>query len=95
MQNLNIDFQLLEECKAQIGKEQEYKNEKIENIECIDENELKDEERKRYEQIGSEIISNGKYAAVTMAGGQRNKIRVQCPKRYIFSKCKTTAQIHI
>ena len=76
MQNLNIDLKLLEECKAQIGKEHEYKNEKIENIECVDGNKLKQEEREKYEKIGNKIISEGKYAVVTMAGGQRNKARV-------------------
>ena len=76
MQNLNIDLELLEECKAQIGKEDENKNEKIENIECVDGNKLTQEEREKYEQIGSKIISKGKYAVVTMAGGQRNKARV-------------------
>lgn len=76
MQNLNIDLELLEQCRAQIGKEQEYKNDKIENIECIDGNKLTQEEKQKYEKIGSEIISKGKYAVVTMAGGQRNKARV-------------------
>ena len=76
MKDLNIDLKLLEECKAQIGKENEYKNEKIENIECIDGKKLTQEERKKYEQIGCKIISKGKYAVVTMAGGQRNKARV-------------------
>ena len=78
MQNLNIDIdlELLEQCKAQIGKEQEYKNDKIENIECVNGNNLIQEEKEKYEKIGSEIISKGKYAVVTMAGGQRDKAGV-------------------
>ena len=76
MKDLNIDLKLLEECKNQIGKEHEYKNEKIENIECVDGNKLTQEERQKYERIGGKIISKGKYAVVTMAGGLRNKTRV-------------------
>lgn len=76
MKDLDMDLKLLEECKAQIGKEHEYNNEKIENIECVDGNKLTEEEKEKYQQIGSKIISKGKYAVVTMAGGQRNKIRV-------------------
>lgn len=51
-------------------------NKKIDNIENIgytDESKLTKEEKAYYEKIGKEIISKGKYAVVTMAGGQRNK----------------------
>ena len=75
MEDKNIDYELLEKCKAKIGKEEEYKDEKIENISCIVEEDLSLEEKERYEKIGAEIISNGGYAVVTMAGGQRNKTR--------------------
>ena len=72
----NIDFELLEICKAKIGKEEEFKNEKIENIPCVDEDKLAKEEKERLEQIGAKVIKEGKYAVVTLAGGQRNKVRV-------------------
>lgn len=47
----------------------------IEEIEYIDINKLSKEEIEYYEKIGEEIITQGKYAIVTMAGGQRNKTR--------------------
>lgn len=72
-QILNIDFNKIEDCKEKIGKEEQFNNDKIENISYIDGNKLTKEEKKHYENIGKDIISKGKYAVVTMAGGQRNK----------------------
>jgi len=74
-QVLNIDFNKIEECKQKIGVEEEFKNDKIESISYINLNKLTIEEKEYYENIGKEIISKGKYAVVTMAGGQRNKTR--------------------
>lgn len=74
-QILSIDFEQIEELKQQIGKEQQYSNDIIEQISYIDNNKLTNKEKEKYEEISKKIISNGKYAVVTMAGGQRNKIR--------------------
>jgi len=74
-QVLNIDFNKIEECKQKIGVEEEFKNDKIESISYINLNKLTIEEKEYYENIGKEIISKGKYAVVTMAGGQRYKTR--------------------
>lgn len=90
-QILNINFEKVEDCKQKIGKQEEFKNDKIESISYIDGNKLSNEEKKKYEEIGKNIISNGKYAVVTMAGGQRNKIRTFRAKRNVFNKCKTKA----
>lgn len=89
--NHDIDVELLELCKSKIGKEEINQDQKIENIECIDENKLTKQEIEHYEKIGENIISQGKYAIVTMAGGMRNKTWIFRPKRNIFSKCKTKA----
>ena len=72
-QILKLDFEKVEDCKQKIGKKEEYNNEKIENISYVDSNKLSKEEKEYYEKIGENIISKGKYAVVTMAGGQRNK----------------------
>ncbi len=71
-QILNIDFNKIEKCMQKIGKEEQYKDEKIENISYIDGNKLSNKEKMHYENIGRNVISKGKYAVVTMAGGQRN-----------------------
>ena len=48
------------------------KDVKIEPIDYIEKEKLTDEEKQKYENIGTEIIKNGEYAVITMAGGQRN-----------------------
>lgn len=45
----------------------------IEPISFIEKDKLSNDEKNKYEKIGKEIIKNGEYAVITMAGGQRNK----------------------
>ena len=71
-QILNMNFDKIEDCKKIIEKEEIFKDDKIESISYIDEGKLTNEEKQHYEDIGKNIISKGKYAVVTMAGGQRN-----------------------
>lgn len=82
-QILNIDFNKVEECKQKIGKEEQFKDDKIESISYIDKEKLTKEEKNYYENKGKDIISKGKYAVVTMAGGQRNKTWTYRTKRNI------------
>ena len=72
-QVLSINFEQIEDLKKEIGKEKQYQNDIIEPISCVDTNVLNKEEKENYQTIGKEVISKGKYAVVTMAGGQRNK----------------------
>ena len=74
-QSLAINFEQIEEIKKEIGKQKEYTNDTIESVTSIDLNNIKKEEKENYEKIGEKVIRDGKYAVVTMAGGQRNKIR--------------------
>lgn len=94
-QILNINFEQIEECKAKIREEEQYKQEKIENISYIDGNKLSNEEKQYYEEIGKKIIEKGSYAVVTMAGGQRNKAWPFRTKRNFFNECKATSEIFI
>ncbi len=52
----------------------------IEPIKSIDENSLNEEEYKRYSQIGTEIIRNGKVAVCILAGGQGTRLGHNGPK---------------
>lgn len=72
-QVLSINFKQIEDLKKEIGKEKQYQDDIIEQISCVDTEDLSKEEKENYESIGKDIISKGKYAVVTMAGGQRNK----------------------
>ena len=94
-QILNMDFDKIEDCKQKIGKEEQFENDKIEKISYIDGNKLTKEERDYYEKIGKDIISKGKYAVVTMAGGQRNKTWTHRTKRNIYNRCKAKPKIFI
>lgn len=70
-QILKIDFEQIENLYNLTNKKSGLTNEKIEGIEYVSKIENEDEIRK----IGEDVIKNRKYAVVTMAGGQRNKIR--------------------
>ena len=72
---LNIDFEQLNKLYKRAIKKQEIIKTEIKPISYIDKDKITTEERNKYEKIGEKIIKEGKYAVVTMAGGQRNKIR--------------------
>lgn len=72
---LEINFEQLNKLYKEAIKKEEKIQKKIEPISYIEKEKLSEQERKKYEQIGADIIKQGEYAVVTMAGGQRNKIR--------------------
>lgn len=92
-QILSISFEQLADLYQKAKQIPELENDKIENIPYVDGQKLSKEEREKYEEIGIEKIKNGHYAVVTMAGGQRNKIRASWTKRNVFNASKTTAKI--
>lgn len=72
-QILSIDFRQIELVKSEIGKEKEFSNDVIENIHYTDPSKISEDMLQHYKEIGENIIIEGHYAVVTMAGGQRNK----------------------
>lgn len=73
---LQLDFEYVNKLfqKAIVKKENKIED-KITPISYIEKDKMSEEEKEKYQKIGEEIIKNGEYAVVTMAGGQRNKIR--------------------
>lgn len=69
---ININFEQIQNLYKNMKKE--YKNNEyhILPIEYINKEKLSIDEEKKYINIGEKLIKNGKYAVVTMAGGQRN-----------------------
>ena len=77
---LTIDFNQMEELYELTKKEESFKNSKIEPIAYVEKAKLSKEERQKYTQIGEDIIRAGKYAVVTMAGGQGTRLGHDGPK---------------
>lgn len=72
---LTIDFSQMEDLFELTKKGEVFKDSKIEPISYIEKAKISEENRKKYIQIGEEIIRTGKYAVVTMAGGQGTRLR--------------------
>ena len=76
----NIDFNLMKNLYKNAQKELDFKDEKIESIECTEKDRLSKEEKEKYDKIGTEKIKAGKLAVVTMAGGQGTRLGHSGPK---------------
>ena len=79
-QLLEIDFKTMQELYEGTKKSMTVSNDKIEPIEYIDKEKMSKEQKEQYEKIGEEIITSGKYAVATMAGGQGTRLGHSGPK---------------
>ena len=79
-QILNIDFNQISELYESTKHEISFANDKIEPIEYVDKTALSPEELKKYNDLGEKEIKQGKYAVVTMAGGQGTRLGHNGPK---------------
>lgn len=75
-----IDFHQIMELYENTKKEIEFKEKKIEPIKYLDKAKLSKEQEDKFNEIGSQIIKNGQYAVVTMAGGQGTRLGHNGPK---------------
>lgn len=78
-----IDFELMENLYKNANKTADFKKEVIEPAEYVEKAKLTSAEKNMYEQKGIEAIKKGKYAVVTMAGGQGTRLRTQRTKRNV------------
>ena len=69
-----IDFHQIMELYNNTKKEIEFKESKIEPLKYLDKAKLSENQRKKFDKLGTEIIKNGQYAVVTMAGGQGTRL---------------------
>lgn len=79
-QILSIDFEHMKQLYEETKETKNFKNFDIKPLSYIDKFKLPEEERKKYENLGTDIIKKGKYAVVTMAGGQGTRLGHNGPK---------------
>ena len=70
-----IDFHQIMELYDNTKKEIEIKESKIEPISYLDKAKLSKEQKEKFDKLGEDILRSGKYAVVTMAGGQGTRLR--------------------
>lgn len=76
-QILKIDFEQVKTLYERTQQKKDFKDCKIEPLSYIDKQKMSNEELGNYEEKGIDIIKKGKYAVVTMAGGQGTRLRTQ------------------
>lgn len=75
-----IDFHQIMELYENTKKDLEIKENKIESIKYLDKDKLTKNEKEKFDELGEKIIVSGKYAVVTMAGGQGTRLGHTGPK---------------
>ena len=76
----NLNIKQVVDLYNNLNKTFEIGNKKIEKISAIDLSKLEKNDFDTYKNIGIEIIKNGEYAVVTMAGGQGTRLEHNGPK---------------
>ncbi len=79
-QILSIDFNQLTELYDSTKRKCEIKESKIEAIQYFDKQKLGNSKKMQLDDLGERIVSTGKYAVVTMAGGQGSRLEHPGPK---------------
>ena len=79
-QILAIDFAQIKELYEETKKQINFGEDIIEPIDYVDKSLLSEEELKKYNDLGVALIKQGKYAVVTMAGGQGTRLGHNGPK---------------
>ncbi len=79
-QILKIDFEHMQKLYEETKIKKHFDNLEIKPLSYIDKDKLEKDEKENYEKKGIEIIKGGKYAVVTMAGGQGTRLGHDGPK---------------
>ena len=93
-QVLNLNIEQVIDMYNNLNKTFEIGNKKIEKISAIDINKLDENKFVEYKNIGIDIIKSGKYAVITMAGGQGTRLGHTGPKG-TFKVCLKTGEKYL
>ena len=86
-QILKLDFKQLNNLYNELSKKEKVSGNDIEEIKALNKDKLSKEELEKYDSLGEDIIKNGKYALVTMSGGQGTRLG--------YDKAKGTFKVNI
>lgn len=75
-----MDFHQIMELYDNTKKEIIIRENKIEAIEYLDKNKLTKNEKEKFDELAEKVIVSGKYAVITMAGGQGTRLGHTGPK---------------
>ena len=79
-QIMNMDFAEIAELSTYLNKKEFLNSINVEPIKYIDKAKLEQNKKDEYTKIGEDIIKAGKFAVVTMAGGQGSRLGHNGPK---------------
>jgi len=91
-QIINMNFNEIEEFFTCLNKEEFFNSTKIEPIKYIDKTKLTQSKKEQYCKLGEDIIKSGKFAVITMAGGQGSRLGHNGPKGTFIVDIKPEAR---
>ena len=75
-----IDLHQITELYNSTKRPIEFKESKIEALKYLDKAKLTKEQKNKFDNLGKQVVKNGEYAVVTMAGGQGTRLGHSGPK---------------
>lgn len=79
-QIIELDFEQIDKLYTELTKKEKITGNNIQEISAINKDKLSKEELEKYNLLGEQIIKSGKYALVTMSGGQGTRLGYDKPK---------------
>lgn len=79
-QIINIDFKKIDDLYKELTNKSKITGEDIQVIKSINKEKLSKSELEKFDKLGGNIIKSGKYALVTMSGGQGTRLGYNKPK---------------
>ena len=93
-QILEIDFEQLKKLYESTKKKPKIEENNIEHINYTNKEKLSTNKKQELENIGKQVIKDGHYAVITMAGGQGTRLGHKRTKRNIYAKHQKWTKIY-